>query len=95
MLLLSNEVYSIRRRRAGGLATAKALTGVPIDHFAEVEFSGFGAIADGSGVVTLCATHAIVYQVRPSEHGVRRDPRGMPSGWVSGSPSTLKRCPWN
>lgn len=55
--------------RACVIATVKALTGVPIDHFVEVEFKGFEAVVNALGGVTLCTTHAISDSVRSNGHG--------------------------
>ena len=55
--------------RACVIAAVKALTGVPIDHFIEVEFKGFEAIVNALGGVTICSTHAISDPIRPDGHG--------------------------
>lgn len=55
--------------RACVISAVKALTGVPIDHFIEVEFKGFEAIVNALGGVTICSTHAISDPIRPDGHG--------------------------
>ena len=55
--------------RACVIAAVKYLTGVPIDHFVDVEFSGFKAIVDALGGVTICTTHALSDPVRPDGSG--------------------------
>ena len=55
--------------RACVIAAVKVLTGVPIDHFIEVEFKGFEAIVNALGGVTICSTHAISDPIRPDGHG--------------------------
>ncbi|MGZ8177008.1 LCP family protein [Williamsia sp. SKLECPSW1] len=45
--------------RAETLATVRALTGVPIDKFAEVSLVGFYDIAKALGGVTVCLNHAV------------------------------------
>lgn len=51
------------------IAAVKHLTGVPIDHFVEVDFRGFKALVDALGGVTICSTRAISDPVRPDGHG--------------------------
>ncbi len=55
--------------RACVIAAVKYLTGVPINHFVEVEFKGFKSIVDALGGVTICSTHAISDPIRPDGHG--------------------------
>lgn len=55
--------------RACVISAVKALTGVPIDHFIEVEFKGFEAIVNALGGVTICSTHVISDPIRPDGHG--------------------------
>lgn len=45
--------------RAETVATVRALTGVPIDRFAEVSLVGFYDIAKALGGVTVCLNHAV------------------------------------
>jgi LCP family protein required for cell wall assembly len=51
------------------IAAVKYLTGVPIDHFVEVDFKGFKALVNALGGVTICSTRAISDPVRPDGHG--------------------------
>jgi LCP family protein required for cell wall assembly len=51
------------------ITAVKALTGVPINHFIEVEFKGFEAIVNALGGVTICSTHTISDPIRPDGHG--------------------------
>ena len=55
--------------RACVIAAVTSLTGVPIDHFVEVEFKGFESVVNALGGVTICATHAISDPVRSDGHG--------------------------
>jgi LCP family protein required for cell wall assembly len=55
--------------RACVIAAVKYLTGVPIQHFVEVNFNGFKAIVDALGGVTICTTHALSDPVRPDGNG--------------------------
>jgi LCP family protein required for cell wall assembly len=45
--------------RAETIATVRALTGVPVDRFAEVSLVGFYDIAKALGGVTVCLNHAV------------------------------------
>ena len=63
-----NAAFSVGGR-ACVIAAVKALTGVPIDHFVEVEFKGFESIVNALGGVTICSTHAISDPIRPDGHG--------------------------
>lgn len=63
-----NAAFSVGGR-ACVIAAVKALTGVPIDHFVEVEFTGFEAIVNALGGVTICSTHAISDPIRSDGHG--------------------------
>ena len=58
---------------AGGagciIAAVKQLTGIPIDHFVEVNFKGFKAIVDALDGVSICATTPISDPIRKDAHG--------------------------
>ncbi|MFT3714406.1 MAG: LCP family protein [Gordonia sp. (in: high G+C Gram-positive bacteria)] len=45
--------------RAETIATVRRLTGVPIDHFAEVSLVGFYDLAQGLGGVDVCLNHSV------------------------------------
>jgi LCP family protein required for cell wall assembly len=51
------------------IAAVKYLTGVPVNHFVEVNFLAFKSIVDALGGVTICTTHAISDPVRRSGSG--------------------------
>jgi LCP family protein required for cell wall assembly len=47
--------------RAATIATVEQLTGVPVDHFAEVNLDGFYELAKAFGGVEVCLNHPVVY----------------------------------
>ncbi len=53
------ETRSREAGRAATIKTVRALTGVPIDRFAEVSLVGFYDLADALGGVTVCLKHSV------------------------------------
>lgn len=53
-----NTAYAVGGRKCM-VRAVKYLTGVPIDHFVEVDFKGFKKIVDALGGVTICTTRTL------------------------------------
>jgi len=64
------------------IAAVKYLTGVPVNHFVEVNFLGFEAIVNALGGVDICTTHAISDPVRPTGTGFVGSGLELPKGNV-------------
>ena len=64
------------------IAVVKYLTGVPVNHFVEVNFLGFEAIVNALGGVDICTTHAISDPVRRTSTGFVGSGLELPKGNV-------------
>jgi len=64
------------------IAAVKFLTGVPVNHFVEVNFLGFEAIVNALGGVDICTTQAISDPVRRTSTGFVGSGLELPKGNV-------------
>ena len=66
--------------RAAAVATVEQLTGVHIDHFAEVNLDGFYELAKVLGGVEVCLNHA-VYDPNSGSHVHKAATSTWPPRW--------------